>query len=85
MRYNFRPRGVCSQQITFEIIDGKLHDVRFAGGCNGNLKAIGMLTEGMDAKKVAELFVGNTCGYRDTTCADQFARAIGEALKQSAR
>ncbi len=72
----FSPRGVCSIQIDFDIEDGKLHNVQFIGGCNGNLKAIGRLVEGKDAKEVAEILRGNTCGMKGTSCADQLARAI---------
>ena len=72
----FSPKGVCSIQIDFDIEDGKLHNVQFIGGCNGNLKAIGRWVEGKDAKEVAEILRGNTCGMKGTSCADQLARAI---------
>ena len=72
----FSPKGVCSIQIDFDIEHGKLHNVQFIGGCNGNLKAIGRLVEGKDAKEVAEILRGNTCGMKGTSCADQLARAI---------
>ena len=75
---SFSPKGVCAMQIDFDIEDGKLHNVRFIGGCNGNLKAIGRLVEGKDAKEVADILRGNTCGMKGTSCADQFARAIDE-------
>lgn len=74
------PRGVCSQLIDFEIDgEGRLRNVAFTGGCNGNLKAIGKLVEGQDAAEVAALLKGNTCGRRSTSCADQLACAIQEA------
>lgn len=66
--------------IHFDICDGKLHNVRFDGGCNGNLKAIGKLVEGMDAKAAAAVLRGNTCGFKPTSCADQLARAIEKEL-----
>ena len=75
---SFSPKGVCAMQIDFDIEEGKLHNVRFIGGCNGNLKAIGRLVEGKDAKEVADILRGNTCGMKGTSCADQFARAIDE-------
>ena len=78
--YTYTPRFVCSRQISFGIEDGKLHNVRFFGGCDGNLKAIGKLVEGLDAAYVAELLKENDCGGRGTSCADQFSRAIEEAL-----
>lgn len=76
----FVPRGVCSQLIDFDI-DGQgcLRDVVFTGGCDGNLKAIAKLVEGEDARKVASILKGNTCGRRPTSCADQLACAIEEA------
>lgn len=78
-RHTFTPRGVCSRQIDFDIEDGKIGNVVFAGGCDGNLKAIAKLVEGKDADEVASLLEGNTCGRRSTSCADQFAQAIREA------
>lgn len=80
MQHQFSPRGVCSRHISFSITDGKLHEVCFEGGCNGNLKAIGILTEGMDAAQAAAKLKGNTCGFKGTSCADQLALAIEEAL-----
>ena len=59
--------------------DGKLHNVQFTGGCDGNLKAIGKLAKGKDASEIAAVLAGNTCGFRKTSCADQFAQAIYEA------
>ena len=76
----FTPKGVCSIQIDFDLEDGKLYNVQFIGGCNGNLKAIGKLVEGRDAKEVMETLRGNTCGPRSTSCADQLAQAIEDAL-----
>lgn len=77
----FIPKGVCAKQITFEIEDGKIYNLRFLYGCNGNLKAIGKLVEGKDAKEVASILKGNDCAGRGTSCADQLAIAIEEALK----
>ena len=76
----FRPRGVCSAKIDFDLEDGKIYNVSFLGGCNGNLKAIGKLVEGKDAKEVADILRGNDCQGRGTSCADQFSKAIDEAL-----
>ena len=80
--YSYRPRGVCSRQITFGIEDGKLHHVRFLGGCPGNLAAIGKLLEGEQAEKAVSILKGNDCGGRGTSCADQLAIAIEAALKK---
>ncbi len=79
--YTYTPRGVCSRQINFEIDDdGKMHNLKFMGGCDGNLKAIGRLLENADAKHAADILRGNDCGGRGTSCADQLARAIDEVL-----
>ena len=80
MNYKFSNSGTCSSAVEFGIDDGKIHGVRFTGGCNGNLKAIGKLVEGEDARSVAKKLRGNTCGFRSTSCADQLAIAIEKAL-----
>ena len=77
----YSPKGVCSVQIDFDLDgDKKLHDLKFTGGCNGNLKAIGRLVEGKDASEIADILRGNLCGMRPTSCADQLSKAIDEAL-----
>ncbi len=77
----FAPKGICSVQIDFDIDENKkLHNVKFVGGCNGNLKAIGKLVEGKDAAEIADILRGNQCGVRGTSCADQLAKAIDEAV-----
>ncbi len=77
----FFPKGVCSVQIDFDLDgEGKLWDLKFKGGCNGNLKAIGRLLEGTDAKHAADVLRGNDCKGRGTSCADQLSKAIDEAL-----
>ncbi len=81
MQYTYRTKGTCSSAIRFEIENGVLHNVVFTGGCNGNLKAIGKLVEGREAKEVAAILRGNTCGPRSTSCADQLAQAIEAALE----
>lgn len=82
MTYSYKPKGVCSTSITFEIIDGIIKNVSFKGGCNGNLKAISKLVEGKQAIEIAETLLGNTCGPRSTSCADQFAKALLEAIEK---
>lgn len=80
--YTYRPQRVCSKQINFSLDDeGRLHDVKFLGGCPGNLPAIGKLVEGKDAAEIANILRGNQCGGRGTSCADQLAVALDEALK----
>lgn len=81
-KYEYVTQGTCASQIDFEITDdGKLHNVKFFGGCPGNLQAIPKLIEGSDAKLTAQILKGNPCGNRGTSCADQLARGIEEALK----
>jgi uncharacterized protein (TIGR03905 family) len=79
---SFEPQGVCSVKLDFDVEEGKLHNVRFTGGCNGNLKAIGRLVEEHDAAEIADILRGNDCKMRGTSCADQFAQAIDAYLLQ---
>lgn len=81
--FDAKPRGVCSRAIHFELEDGKLHNVRFVGGCPGNLLAIGKLLEGADAASTVRLLKGNDCGGRGTSCADQLALAVEAALAEN--
>ena len=74
--YTFQPRMVCSRQIDIEVNDGIIGDVRFHGGCPGNLAAIPKLIKGMEAQKVVDLLKGNQCGNKGTSCADQLAKAV---------
>ena len=81
--YSFTPQKVCSKQINFSLdAENRLHDVKFVGGCPGNLSAIGKLVEGKDAAEIADILRGNPCGARGTSCADQLSIAIDEALKK---
>lgn len=76
----YKTRGTCSQSIEFEIKDNKVYNVSFVGGCNGNLKGIGSLVEGMDVNDVIERLEGTTCGWKSTSCPDQLAKALKEAI-----
>ena len=77
----FDTKGVCARQIFFQLDDeGKIHNLQFNGGCNGNLKAIGKLCEGMKLVDIVEKLENNKCGFRDTSCADQLTKAIKEVL-----
>lgn len=76
----FKTIGVCSKTITFDYENGKMYNLKFEGGCPGNLKAIGKLCEGRDLKEIATLLKGNTCGNKTTSCADQLANAIMEVI-----
>ena len=80
--YNFTPQRVCSKRIDFNLdAEGRLHNVKFTGGCPGNLSAISKLVDGKDAKEISDILRGNDCGGRGTSCADQLSIAIDEALK----
>lgn len=81
MDYSYKTHGTCSAKIDFSIDEnGKLHNVKFTNGCNGNLSGISKLVEGEDAAKIAEKIEGTRCGMKGTSCPDQLARAIREAL-----
>ena len=80
--YVYKTSGVCARQIAFSIEDGKLHNVRFSGGCPGNTAAIGKLLEGADAKSTMDLLRGTDCGGKGTSCADQLSRGIEKALAE---
>lgn len=82
--YTYKTSGTCSVYIDFDLdSEGLIHNVKFTGGCNGNLKAIAKLTEGKDANEIAQILEGNTCGPRPTSCADQFSKALKEALNNA--
>lgn len=78
----YKTKGTCSQLIQFDIVDGKVYNVKFTGGCNGNLKGIGRLVEGMDAHEVIDKLEGTTCGFKKTSCPDQLAKALKTALHE---
>ena len=79
MHYTAKINNVCSTKVDFDLVDGKVYNVAFTGGCNGNLKAIGKLVEGMEREKLVSILKGNTCGPSSTSCADQLARAVEQA------
>ncbi len=81
MKHTYVTKGTCAREIEFELDGNIIHGVSFKGGCNGNLKAISKLSEGQEAEHIIELLLGNTCGPRSTSCADQFAKALTEALE----
>lgn len=82
MRYTYRTRNVCSQQISFDIEGDVISDISFLGGCNGNLKAISKLVDGWPVEKIEQYLKGNTCGYKTTSCADQLAVAVRMAYEE---
>ena len=76
----YRTKGTCSREIEFDIRDGRVRDVQFVGGCNGNLQGIGRLVEGLEAKECIEKLKGIRCGFKETSCPDQLAKALEKAL-----
>ena len=76
MQFEYKTKGTCSQRILFEVEEGKVKNVQFLGGCNGNLKGIAALVDGMDVDAVIERVQGITCGMKKTSCPDQLAKAL---------
>ena len=75
---HYKTRGVCSQEITFEVQDNKLTNVRFIGGCSGNTQGVARLVEGMEVDEAIRRLDGIQCGPRPTSCPDQLARALNQ-------
>ena len=83
MRHTYRTRGTCSVAIQFDLEGNVVTNVAFTGGCNGNLKAISKLVDGMTVEQIEGYLKGNTCGMKATSCADQLAIAVRQAYDQS--
>ena len=75
-------KGVCSRQISFEVTEGKVHNVRYVGGCNGNTQGVAALVEGMAVEEAIRRLKGIRCGSKPTSCPDQLAAALEEILAQ---
>ena len=83
MTYRLRPRGVCSQEMQVDVDDqGIIQELRVLGGCSGNLQGIASLVKGMPAREAIERLKGMRCGFKDTSCPDQFARNLEAALEK---
>ena len=82
MDYKYKTRGTCAREISFQLEDGIIKNVSFFGGCNGNLKGIASLVEGRPAQEVIESLKGIKCGFKPTSCPDQLAMALQEALNE---
>ena len=82
MDYSYKTKGTCSREITFSVEDGKVKNVSFYGGCNGNLQGIGKLVEGMEVDEVIKRIEGIHCGMKPTSCPDQLATALKEAKEK---
>jgi len=74
--YTYRPKGVCSQQMNITVEDGRVQKLEVLGGCDGNLKGIGSLIAGMPVDEVISRLEGIRCGYKETSCPDQLAKAL---------
>ena len=79
MKYSYPTRYICPSQINFELDGQTVKNISFKGGCNGNLKAIAKLLDGQSVDYIEEMLLGNTCGRKPTSCADQLARAVRDA------
>ena len=76
MHKTYKTKGTCSVQIDFDVEDGKIYNLQFLGGCNGNLKGIAALVEGQEMNEIINKLEGIKCGFRDTSCPDQLAKAL---------
>ncbi len=82
MTYEYRPHGVCSQKITLDVDNGRVKNVKFTGGCHGNLQGIARLVEGMTVEEVIDRLAGIRCGFKQTSCPDQLAQALREVSEK---
>ena len=78
----YKTKGVCSREINFEVEDNKVKNVQFVGGCSGNTQGVARLIEGMDVDEAISRIEGIQCGFRPTSCPDQLAKALREAIAQ---
>lgn len=85
MKHVFSPKGVCSSKIEFDLDGNIVRNISFQGGCNGNLKAIAALADGMTVQELKKRLLGIKCGFKSTSCSDQLAQAlIAAAEKENA-
>lgn len=82
MAYQYRTSGTCSRSIEFELENGKVKNVKFHGGCDGNLKGMSAMVEGMNAEDVIARLEGIRCGFKSTSCPDQLAKALKAAINE---
>lgn len=82
MSHSYKTQGVCSRNISFDIRDGRVYDVRFDGGCNGNTQGISGLVDGMPVDEVIKRLSGIRCGFKGTSCPDQLAKALEKATQE---
>lgn len=82
LAYRFPTRGVCARSVSFDLKDGHVYNVQFEGGCNGNTKGVGALIDGMDAREAIRRLSGIRCGFKATSCPDQLAQALQQAINE---
>lgn len=82
MRYKYKTKSVCSSEISFDIENNVVKNINFVGGCNGNLKALSKVLDGFTVEQIEKTLLGNTCGFRPTSCADQLAKAVRQAYDE---
>ncbi len=83
MKHTYRTKGVCAMSISFDLDGNVVNNVSFMGGCNGNLKAISKLVDGMTVEEIEQKLKGNRCGFKQTSCADQLAIAVRTAYDEN--
>ena len=83
MRYTVKPHNVCAASLSFDLDGDVVRNVEFTRGCDGNLKAISKLVDGMTVDQIYNTLHGNTCGFKDTACADQLAQAVRKCYDES--
>ena len=83
MEYRYKPEGVCSREMIFEIVNGVIKSLNIVGGCDGNRKGIAKLVEGMKIEDVIEKLKGIECGYKGTSCPDQLSIALEKYIKEN--
>lgn len=81
MSYSYKTRGVCARAISFDIDDNIVKNIKFTGGCSGNTQGVAKLAEGMTTDEIIEKLSGIRCGFKGTSCPDQLAKAVAEAVK----
>lgn len=82
MTYEYKTKGTCSSRITFDLDGDIVRNVKFTGGCNGNLKGISSIVDGMKVEDIEKKLGGITCGFKNTSCPDQLAKAVSEAYER---
>lgn len=82
MRYTYKTQGTCSSEISFDLDGNIVTNIKFTGGCNGNLKGISSMADGMTVQEITKKLSGLTCGFKRTSCPDQLAKAVNKAFNE---